>query len=184
MTDTVTTNLLDLDRAGLVDFFTTRGEKAFRATQVMKWVYGQGVTDFEQMTNISKGLRADLQAAATLAMPTVVSDNLSDDGSRKWLLQMADGNCIETVFIPEAERGTLCVSSQVGCTLTCSFCHTGTQRLVRNLEPLLQQHADLSNSLQQLLDDIFAGRKRHRTYRQMKMYNDPALNPILYKNKK
>ena len=133
MTDTVTTNLLDLDRAGLVDFFTTRGEKAFRATQVMKWVYGQGVTDFEQMTNISKGLRADLQAAATLAMPTVVSDNLSDDGSRKWLLQMADGNCIETVFIPEAERGTLCVSSQVGCMLNCSFCSTATQGFNRNL---------------------------------------------------
>ena len=133
MTDTVTTNLLDLDRAGLVDFFTTRGEKAFRATQVMKWVYGQGITDFEQMTNISKGLRADLQAAATLAMPTVVSDNLSDDGSRKWLLQMADGNCIETVFIPEAERGTLCVSSQVGCMLNCSFCSTATQGFNRNL---------------------------------------------------
>ncbi len=133
MTDTVTTNLLDLDRAGLVDFFSARGEKAFRATQVMKWVYGQGVTDFGQMTNISKGLRGELQAAATLAMPTVVADNLSDDGSRKWLLQMADGNCIEAVFIPEAERGTLCVSSQVGCMLNCSFCSTATQGFNRNL---------------------------------------------------
>jgi 23S rRNA (adenine2503-C2)-methyltransferase len=133
MTNIVTTNLLDLDRAGLVDFFTARGEKGFRATQVMKWVYGQGVTDFEQMTNISKGLRADLQAIATLDLPTVVSDNLSDDGSRKWLLQMADGNCIETVFIPEAERGTLCVSSQVGCMLNCSFCSTATQGFNRNL---------------------------------------------------
>lgn len=133
MTDTVTTNLLDLDRAGLVGFFSARGEKAFRATQVMKWVYGQGITDFEQMTNISKALRADLQATATLAMPRVVSDNLSDDGSRKWLLQMADGNCIETVFIPEAGRGTLCVSSQVGCMLNCSFCSTATQGFNRNL---------------------------------------------------
>ncbi len=133
MSNTTTTNLLDLDRAGLVDFFTARGEKAFRATQLMKWVYGQGITDFERMTNISKALRAELLATASLAMPTVVADNLSADGSRKWLLQMADGNCIETVFIPEAERGTLCVSSQVGCMLNCSFCSTATQGFNRNL---------------------------------------------------
>ena len=133
MTEAVKTNLLDLDRAGLVDFFTGRGEKSFRATQVMKWIYGQGVTDFEAMTNISKGLRADLQACADIRLPEVVSDHLSDDGSRKWLLQMADGNCIETVYIPEADRGTLCVSSQVGCTLNCSFCSTAQQGFNRNL---------------------------------------------------
>ena len=127
------TNLLDLDRAGLTDFFTARGEKSFRATQVMKWLYGQGVSDFEAMSNISKGLRADLQACAEVSLPEVVTDHLSDDGSRKWLLRMADGNCIETVFIPESGRGTLCVSSQVGCMLNCSFCSTAQQGFNRNL---------------------------------------------------
>jgi 23S rRNA (adenine2503-C2)-methyltransferase len=133
MTAAVKTNLLDLDRAALTDFFTARGEKSFRATQVMKWLYGQGVSDFEAMSNISKGLRADLQACAEVSLPQVVSDHLSDDGSRKWLLQMADGNCIETVFIPESGRGTLCVSSQVGCMLNCSFCSTAQQGFNRNL---------------------------------------------------
>ena len=100
MTATATTNLLDLDRAGLAGFFAEQGEKSFRATQVMKWIYGQGVTDFEAMTNISKRLRADLQQLAAIRLPRIISDSLSDDGSRKWLLEMADGNCIETVFIP------------------------------------------------------------------------------------
>ena len=133
MTATVKTNLLDLDRDGLVEFFTARGEKSFRATQVMKWIYGQGVTDFDAMSNVSKGLRADLQDCAEVRLPVVMSDHLSDDGSRKWLLQMADGNCIETVYIPEADRGTLCVSSQVGCSLNCSFCSTAQQGFNRNL---------------------------------------------------
>jgi len=126
-------NLLDLDRAGLVDFFAGHDEKSFRATQVMKWIYGQGVTDFEAMTNISKTLRAKLQDIATVDLPKVVSDNLSEDGSRKWLLEMVDGNCIEAVFIPEADRGTLCVSSQVGCMLNCTFCSTAQQGFNRNL---------------------------------------------------
>lgn len=99
----------------------------------MKWLYGQGVSDFEAMSNISKGLRADLQACAEVSLPEVVTDHLSDDGSRKWLLRMADGNCIETVFIPESGRGTLCVSSQVGCMLNCSFCSTAQQGFNRNL---------------------------------------------------
>ena len=133
MTAPMKINLLDLDRAGLTDFFTARGEKSFRATQVMKWLYGQGVSDFGAMSNISKGLRADLQTCAEVRLPEVVSDHLSDDGSRKWLLQMADGNCIETVFIPESGRGTLCVSSQVGCMLNCSFCSTAQQGFNRNL---------------------------------------------------
>jgi 23S rRNA (adenine2503-C2)-methyltransferase len=126
-------NLLDLNRAGLVDFFAGHGEKSFRATQVMKWIYGQGVTDFEAMTNISKDLRTRLQDLADISLPRVVSDNLSEDGSRKWLLQMVDGNCIEAVFIPEADRGTLCVSSQVGCILNCTFCSTAQQGFNRNL---------------------------------------------------
>lgn len=133
MTDNPRTNLLDLDREGLERFFIERGEKAFRATQVMKWLYGQGVADFEAMTNISKSLRAALSAQAGVCLPEVAADNLSDDGSRKWLFRLADGNCIETVYIPEAERGTLCVSSQVGCMLNCSFCSTAQQGFNRNL---------------------------------------------------
>ncbi len=127
------TNLLDLDRAGMAAFFTALGEKPFRATQVMKWIYGQGVAEFTAMTNISKVLQASLQQQATISLPEVASDNLSDDGSRKWLFRLDDGNCIETVYIPEAERGTLCVSSQVGCMLNCSFCSTAQQGFNRNL---------------------------------------------------
>ena len=133
MTAAQKTNLLDLDREGLQAFFTERGEKSFRAAQVMKWIYGQCVTDFEVMTNLGKGLRADLRQCAEVRLPEIVTDRLSADGSRKWLLRFEDGNCIETVYIPEAERGTLCVSSQVGCMLNCSFCSTAQQGFNRNL---------------------------------------------------
>lgn len=133
MTDTARTNLLDLDRAGLETFFSAHGEKPFRATQLMKWVYGHGVADFAAMTNISKALQTRLQQLAEIRLPEVAADSLSDDGSRKWLFRLADGNCIETVFIPEADRGTLCVSSQVGCALNCSFCSTAQQGFNRNL---------------------------------------------------
>lgn len=126
-------NLLDLDRGGLEKFFAALGEKPFRATQVMKWIYGHGVSDFASMTNISKALQIRLQEAAVIGLPEVAADHISDDGSRKWLFRLADGNCIEAVFIPEAERGTLCVSSQVGCTLNCSFCSTAQQGFNRNL---------------------------------------------------
>jgi len=133
MTGTPTINLLDLDREGLVQFFVEQGEKSFRASQLMKWIYGQGVSDFDAMTNISKDLRHSLQDCARIDLPEVVTDSLSDDGSRKWLLRLEDGNCIETVYIPEADRGTLCVSSQVGCVLNCSFCSTAQQGFNRNL---------------------------------------------------
>jgi 23S rRNA (adenine2503-C2)-methyltransferase len=126
-------NLLDLDRKGLEGFFLARGEKMFRASQVMKWIYERGVTDFADMTNLSKALRSGLTDSASIQLPEVVADQLSSDGSRKWLLRLEDGNCIETVFIPEAERGTLCVSSQVGCVLNCSFCSTAQQGFNRNL---------------------------------------------------
>jgi 23S rRNA (adenine2503-C2)-methyltransferase len=126
-------NLLDLDRKGLEGFFLARGEKVFRASQVMKWIYERGVTDFADMTNLSKTLRSGLSDTASIQLPEVVADQLSSDGSRKWLLRLGDGNCIETVFIPEAERGTLCVSSQVGCMLNCSFCSTAQQGFNRNL---------------------------------------------------
>jgi len=127
------TNLMDLDRAGLEEFFIARGEKSFRATQVMKWIYGQGVTDYQAMTNLGKELRDSLSADTVMALPEVAADTLSDDGSRKWLFRLHDGNCVETVYIPEAGRGTLCVSSQVGCVLNCSFCATAQQGYNRNL---------------------------------------------------
>lgn len=111
------------------------GIQGFRADQIWKWVYQRGVTDFSEMSNLAKDLRAQLPEMFTLARPEIIVDQESVDGTRKWLLRMADGQEVETVFIPEDDRGTLCVSSQVGCTLTCKFCHTGTQPLVRNLGP-------------------------------------------------
>ncbi|MGE3066751.1 MAG: 23S rRNA (adenine(2503)-C(2))-methyltransferase RlmN, partial [Hyphomicrobiaceae bacterium] len=112
-----------------------------RVNQLWSWLYARGVTSFDAMSDVSKELRSRLAAAYSLARPEIVSEQVSVDGTRKWLLRLprrgheAHPPEIETVYIPEADRGTLCVSSQVGCTLTCSFCHTGTQKLVRNLEP-------------------------------------------------
>lgn len=126
-------NLLDYDRQGLEDFFATLGEKPFRASQVTKWIHQQGVSDFQQMTNLSKPLREKLQQCAVVKPLDVVLDELSEDGTRKWVLQFDDGNRIETVYIPESDRGTLCVSSQVGCALDCSFCSTGRRGFNRNL---------------------------------------------------
>ncbi len=126
-------NLLNLDRAGLENFFRDLGEKPFRASQVMKWVHQQGVNDFAEMTNLGKALRARLQATASLSMPEVVTEHRSTDGTRKWVLRLDETNHVETVFIPDEERYTLCVSSQVGCALNCSFCATARQGFNRNL---------------------------------------------------
>jgi len=126
-------NLLDLDRVAMEAFFTRIGEKAFRASQVMKWIHQQRVTDIAEMTNLSKSLRDNLQAMAEIRLPEVVVDQTSEDGTRKWLLRLDSGNSIETVFIPDGSRGTLCVSSQIGCALECSFCATGKQGFNRNL---------------------------------------------------
>jgi len=131
--DAETVNLLGLDRAGLEDFFTAIGEKKFRATQVMKWIHQLGVVDFQEMNNLSKDLRNQLAETSCIQNLQVAKDLISKDGTRKWLLQLPDGNHIETVFIPEDDRGTLCVSSQVGCALDCSFCSTGRQGFNRNL---------------------------------------------------
>ena len=127
------TNLLGLDRAGLEAFFESIGEKKFRATQVMKWIHQLGVTDFQEMNNLSKTLRNQLAETSCVQNLHVAKDQISSDGTRKWLLQLPDGNHIEAVFIPEDDRGTLCVSSQVGCALDCSFCSTGRQGFNRNL---------------------------------------------------
>ncbi len=131
--DSITTNLLGLDMPALKAFFVDIGEKPFRAAQVMQWIHHYGVSDFDGMTNISRDLRARLKETAVVVGPEIVLDRVAEDGTRKWLLRLADGNCIEAVFIPEDERGTLCVSSQVGCILNCSFCSTARQGYSRNL---------------------------------------------------
>lgn len=126
-------NLLGLDRAGLEAFCMTLGEKPFRARQLMKWIYQAGVDDFAQMTDLAKSLRARLAQVAEIRGPDVMTDQLAGDGTRKWLFRMDNSQGIETVFIPDGERGTLCISSQVGCALDCSFCSTAKQGFNRNL---------------------------------------------------
>ncbi len=127
-------NLLDLDEKGLRAFFEALGEKPYRAKQVMKWIHQEGCLDFDLMSNLSKALRAKLLETACLVVPEVNTCQTSSDGTRKWLIKLACGNSIETVFIPEVSRGTLCVSSQIGCALNCSFCSTAKQGFNRNLK--------------------------------------------------
>jgi 23S rRNA (adenine2503-C2)-methyltransferase len=125
--------LVGLSRDELTGLMQEIGEPAFRARQLWHWIYHRGETDFERMTSLAKPFRAALAGRFAVGRPGVSVDRRSIDGTRKWLLKFADGQEAESVHIPEEDRGTLCVSSQVGCTLTCKFCHTGTQRLVRNL---------------------------------------------------
>ena len=134
MTDTYK-NLVGLSREQLSAEMSVIGEKPFRAKQLWHWIYHQGETDFDQMTSIGKPLREKLKAAYEVRKPDVGLEQTSTDRTRKWLVKFEDGNEAETVYIPEDDRGAICMSSQVGCTLTCTFCHTGTQRLVRNLTP-------------------------------------------------
>ena len=132
-TSTDKTNLLDLDRNGMREFFARLGEKPYRAEQVMKWVYHRLESDFGTMSDLGKPLRDKLAAVAIVAPPQTLTERASSDGTHKWLLGTDGGNAIETVYIPEPTRGTLCVSSQVGCGLNCTFCSTGTQGFNRNL---------------------------------------------------
>ncbi|NWG30017.1 MAG: 23S rRNA (adenine(2503)-C(2))-methyltransferase RlmN [Rhodocyclaceae bacterium] len=129
----MTVNLLDFDAASLEAWFAQLGEKPFRARQVLRWMHRFGVDDFGQMTDVAKSLRAKLAEAAVIHGPVPVRDSIAADGTRKWLLDVGRGNAVETVFIPEANRGTLCVSTQVGCALECAFCSTGRQGFNRNL---------------------------------------------------
>ena len=129
----VKTNLLGFSASRLGDFFDEMGEKRFRATQIIKWIHQMGECDLDQMTNISKDLRERLKDIAEIKLPEVVSCQDSIDGTRKWLIRVDGGSCIEMVYIPERERGTLCVSSQIGCALDCSFCATGKQGFNRDL---------------------------------------------------
>ena len=126
-------NLLDLDQPGLAEFFAGLGERPFRAKQLMRWMHHFGVNDFSQMTDVAKSLRDKLAQVAVIQPPSVTLEQVSGDGTRKWLIDVGAGNGVETVFIPEDDRGTLCVSSQVGCALECTFCSTGRQGFNRNL---------------------------------------------------
>ena len=127
------TNLLGLTKAEIKSLLNKINLPNFRASQIWNWIYRSGTIDFNEMTNISKDLRSLLSQNFNIWRPKISSTHQSQDGTIKWLLKLDDGNEVETVWIPDEERGTLCISSQVGCTLTCKFCHTGTQRLVRNL---------------------------------------------------
>src|SRR6201996_8747421 len=136
-------SLVGLPRAEIADRLGAIGvapaQRKMRVQQLWHWIYVRGAQRFDQMTSISKDMRSELEQHFTVARPEVVAEQVSNDGTRKWLLRLPSGNAlekaheVECVYIPETDRGTLCVSSQVGCTLNCSFCHTGTQRLVRNL---------------------------------------------------
>lgn len=126
-------NLLDFDAPGLTKFFAEHGEKPFRAKQVLRWMHHFGQNDFDAMTDIAKSLRDKLNSMACVLPPSIVADSLSSDASRKFLFDVGGGNAVESVFIPEDERGTLCISTQAGCALDCSFCSTGKQGFNRNL---------------------------------------------------
>ena len=132
-------NLVGLTREGLRDALIAAGtpekQSKMRTGQIWQWIYQKGVREFDAMTNLAKAYRAELAEHFVIEIPEVVTRQVSDDGTRKYLVRIAGGHEVETVYIPEEGRGTLCISSQVGCTLTCSFCHTGTQKLVRNLTP-------------------------------------------------
>src|SRR5258708_6068436 len=125
-------NLLDLDGQGLAAFVASLDEKPFRARQVKRWMHRFGEADFARMSDVAKSLREKLARTACISPPRIVSDSLARDGTRKWLLDVGKGNAVDTVFIPETTRGTLCISTQAGCTLACQFCSTGRQGFNRN----------------------------------------------------
>lgn len=125
--DPVKVNLLSLSREKMIEFFLRIGEKKFRAEQVLKWIHHHRIDNFDDMSNIGKALRERLKATAEIRSPEVVSSHFSKDGTCKWVVRVTSGSCVETVYIPEGNRGTLCVSSQAGCSLDCSFCSTGKQ---------------------------------------------------------
>lgn len=130
---TALTNLLDLDPAQLVAYCGELGEKPFRAKQLQRWIHQFGASDFSEMTDLAKSLRDKLATRAFVAAPAIISDHTSTDGTRKWLVDVGQGNAVETVFIPEESRGTLCISTQAGCAVNCRFCSTGKQGFNRNL---------------------------------------------------
>ena len=126
-------NLLDYDLEGLTAWCASHGEKAFRATQLARWLHRHVEGDFDRMTNLAKSFRAKLHALAKVEAPRVITEKISGDGTRKWLFDVGGGNAVESVFIPEDDRGTLCISTQAGCAMGCLFCSTGKQGFNRNL---------------------------------------------------
>ncbi|HAK90082.1 MAG TPA: 23S rRNA (adenine(2503)-C(2))-methyltransferase RlmN, partial [Massilia timonae] len=130
---TTLTNLLDFDPAQLVAYCADLGEKPFRAKQLQRWIHQFGASDFDSMTDLAKSLREKLKSRAEVRAPAIVSDKTASDGTRKWLVDVGNGNAVETVFIPEENRGTLCISTQAGCAVNCRFCSTGKQGFNRNL---------------------------------------------------
>lgn len=167
-------NLLGLPRAGLEALFAEWGERPFRAVQIMKWLHHRGVDDFDRMTDLSRALRERLAAEAVVRMPEVVHEHVSADGTRKWLMGLEDGQRIEVVFIPEKDRGTLCVSSQVGCALDCSFCATGKQGFNRNLSA-----AEIVGQVRQAarrLEGVITDRERAITNIVLMGMGEPLLN--------
>jgi len=141
-------NLLDFDREGLKAFFVGINEKPFRATQLLKWIYQEDVTNFDQMTNLSKTLRTYLKEHCSIIAPEMLIEQIASDGTRKWAIEMSCGNRVESVFIPEDKRGTLCVSSQIGCALACTFCSTAKQGFNRNL------------SVSEIIGQLYVAQKR------------------------
>ncbi|MEM7744295.1 MAG: 23S rRNA (adenine(2503)-C(2))-methyltransferase RlmN [Pseudomonadota bacterium] len=174
-------NLVGLTREGMLaamaDLGVPEKQRRMRAGQLWQWIYQKGVADFDAMTNLAKGFRADLADAFDVARPEVVTRQVSEDGTRKYLLRIAGGHEVEAVYIPEEDRGTLCISSQVGCTLTCPFCHTGTQKLVRNLAP-----AEIVGQVLVCRDDLGewgheATQKRRLTNIVLMGMGEPLYNP-------
>ena len=129
----MTTNLLNFNATNLTNFCGEIGEKPFRAKQILRWIHQSGEDDFASMNNLAKVLREKLSVTAVVRPPQVISEHISADGTRKWLMDVGAGNGVETVYIPESSRSTLCISSQVGCALECTFCSTGKQGFNRNL---------------------------------------------------
>ncbi len=127
------TELIGLDKEEFASFIESLGEKPFRAKQLWQWVYNRGETDFDKMSSFSLALREKLKENCTITRPKIVAEQLSSDKTRKWLLEFSDGQRIETVYIPEEDRGAVCISTQVGCAVGCTFCHTGSQKITRNL---------------------------------------------------
>lgn len=167
-------NLLNMDRPSMESFFMSMGEEPFRATQMVKWIHQQGVTEFDAMTNLSKLLRSSLPEQAEIRLPAITHTRISADGTRKWLIQVDDsGNSIETVFIPEENRGTLCISSQVGCPLDCQFCSTAKQGFNRNLNT-----AEIISQLWLAMDqlDQFHDNRHQITNVVMMGMGEPLLN--------
>lgn len=167
-------NLLGLSRQKMIDFFAAQGEKPFRAKQLMQWIHQYGVTDFEQMSNLSKALRSKLERIAIIQAPEIIYQNTSKDGTRKWVMKMPGGSSIETVLIPEGGRATLCISSQIGCALDCSFCSTGKQGFNRNLSPE-EIVGQIWNAIASF-DDIDRSKDRPVTNVVMMGMGEPLLN--------